>query len=59
MVSISMYEKMVCIVNIGMYLYVLVSINLHIPVLDLLVCMVCTGLYLCVWVSNDMYYMNC
>ena len=49
LVSIGMYEKMVCIhciVHIGMYLYVLVSINLYWPVLDVLVSI---GMYSTYW----------
>ena len=60
LVSIGMYEKMVCIVHIGMYCtywYILILyIDLYWMYWYVLVCMVCTGLYLLVLVSNDMYY---
>ena len=46
-----MYEKMVCIVHIGMYLYVLVSINLYWPILDALVCIGMYGMYWSVFVD--------
>ena len=51
LVSIGMYEKMVCIVHIGMYWYILVYINLYWPVLDVLVCIGMYGMYWSVFVG--------
>ena len=51
LVNIGMFEKMLCTVHVGMYLCVLVSINLCWPVLDVLVCIGMYGMYLSVFVS--------
>ena len=51
LVRIGMYVKMVCIVHIRMYWYVLVYTNLYWPVLDVFICLGMYGIYWSVFVG--------